>query len=159
MEVPRVLAFIGVDPGVTCGISWGTYDTRLSPEKPVWQVSAASCDDVAMRDILAWRLREWQGLFVIVQAERFVTGNKPGTKGANADATRAGVHTVSETVKRFKSATFVTQSASDVKSWATDKRLAAIGFPLAPKMRDARDAGRHMLFAAVRSGRARDPLY
>jgi hypothetical protein len=52
----------------------------------------------------------------------------------------------------------VLRPAAEVKPWATDKRLEKIGFPLAPKLKDARDAGRHMLFGAVKSGRADDPL-
>ena len=55
-------------------------------------------------------------------------------------------------------ATVVTRPASDVMTWCSDKRLETINFPLAPKMKDARAAGKHMLFGAVKSGRADDPL-
>lgn len=146
--------FMGVDPGITCGIAWATWGPFSG-----WSVRAASCDLDAMLEVLGWRLRDWQrdGVPVTLQGEKFETGNRPGAKGRDADCTRRGLEYVLSTARDF-GATFVTARAADVKPWATDKRLAAIGFPLAPKLRDARDAGRHMLYAAVRSGRAPDPL-
>jgi hypothetical protein len=51
------------------------------------------------------------------------------------------------------------RNASLVKTWATDKRLAAAGLLDATKgMQHARDASRHALYAAVHTGMARDPL-
>jgi hypothetical protein len=154
MELPIGFGFIGVDPGVTCGIAWCFYAGK-------WDTRAASCDPDGMRFILESVLCHFAvdlEIPVLVCGEKFVTGNKPGTKGVNADVTRASLSEVEALAKLFANTHYVAQTAAEVKPWATDRRLAAIGFPLAPKMKDSRDAGRHMLFGAVRSGRAADPL-
>jgi len=49
------------------------------------------------------------------------------------------------------------RSASEVKPWATDRRLRAAGLYL-PGRPHARDAGRHALYAAVQDGGHPDPL-
>lgn len=146
--------FIGVDPGVTCGVCWATYD-----EYGLWDVHAASCNFGAMTKILVWQLSSWRdlGIPVLLQGEEFRTGNQAGAKGKNADFTREALREALDLGKHY-GATVVTHTAADVMSWASDKRLKAIGFPLAPKMKDARAAGRHMMYGAVRSGRALDPL-
>jgi len=52
----------------------------------------------------------------------------------------------------------VARRATDVFSWATDKRLEKAGFPWGPKFKDARAAGKHALYLAVQDGKERDPL-
>lgn len=51
------------------------------------------------------------------------------------------------------------RSAAEVKGWATDERLKAAGIlDKLQGMRHAKDAARHALFHAVRSGVLVDPL-
>lgn len=157
MQTPGMWAFIGIDPGVTSGIAWGTCKQFIG--RQYWETHAASADPDAMLFILRRLLAEFNAMHipVLVQGEKFITSRKPGTGGKDADLTRRYLISAQSVSKEFD-ATFVQQPAGAVKPWATDKRLEAVGFPLAPKLRDARDAGRHMLFAAVKSGRVNDPL-
>lgn len=96
-----------------------------------------------------------------VAVEEFVVSNRAGSKGKDAQLTRAVAdYAVSHAagIKRNPPAFVVARRAVEVKLWASDKRLAKSGFPWGTKFKDARDAGRHALYAAVRDGKERDPL-
>jgi hypothetical protein len=156
MHTNSYRGFIGIDPGATCGIAWALYDQQTNR----WQIKAASCDPQAMLFILRHAVQELQEITrasVLVSGEKFVTGNKAGTKGANADLTREYLQKALSLAADL-GATTVTHTASEAKHWATDRRLQAVNFPLASKLKDSRDAGRHLIFSAVHSGRAQDPL-
>lgn len=96
-----------------------------------------------------------------VAVEEFVVSNRAGSKGKDAQLTRSiADYAVSRAavIRRNPRAFVVARRAVDVKLWASDKRLAKSGFPWGAKFKDARDAGRHALYTAVRDGKERDPL-
>jgi hypothetical protein len=154
---PGMWAFIGIDPGITSGIAWATYTRYINRSE--WDVHAASCDGDAMIDLMMWRISVYQaaGMPLLLCAEKFVDSNRRPGKQSDHDNTRAWAAS-SVSMARRAGVTCAERSAADVKPFCTDKRLEKIGFPLAPKLKDARDAGRHMLFGAIKSGRADDPL-
>lgn len=91
--------------------------------------------------------------------ERFVVGQR--SVGLNAPM---AAFTTREAVARLRAwsvglATLVERRAADVKPWATDERLDAVGLLEPTKgMRHARDAARHALFCAVKECGRPDPL-
>ncbi len=155
--------FIGLDPGITCGIAWATVDqfaaTGYAKGKQNWNTSAASSNYDGWRFILSAVLIDFgnRGLPVLVSGEKFLTGNRAGSKGENADLTREYLFNGLRLAKEMGASVSV-RTAAEVKPWATDRRLEKIKFPLAPKMKDARDAGRHMLFGACKVRHITDPL-
>lgn len=92
--------------------------------------------------------------------ERFVVGRR----AARSSTAAAGARTrdmvgaaAAWAVER--SVPCVQRSAAEVKPWATDARLDAVGLlALTAGMRHARDAGRHAVFCAVRDHSLPDPL-
>lgn len=97
----------------------------------------------------------------VVGVEKFEPGNRAGSTGENAQLTRRiadHAYTLVAAIKRAPAAVPRMRKAAEVKPWATDRRLDEAGFPLGAKFKDARDAGRHAMFAAVRDGKERDPL-
>jgi hypothetical protein len=150
-------AFIGIDPGITSGIAWATFTRTVNYGE--WDVHAASCDGDAMIDLMLWRISVYQeaGAPLLLCAEKFIKSNRAPGKQSDHDKTRDWVASALNMARRA-GVTCVERPASDVKPFCTDKRLERIGFPLAPKLKDARDAGRHLLFGAIKSGRADDPL-
>lgn len=151
-------AFIGIDPGITSGIAWGTFSRYVNRSE--WDLHAASCDGDALIDIMLWRIAAYQAAGCpkpLLFAEKFIQSNRHPGKQADFEKSRDWVASAVNMATR-SGATCVLRPAADVKPWATDKRLERVGFPLAPKLKDARDAGRHLLFGAVKSGKADDPL-
>lgn len=144
-------AFIGLDPGVSTGIVLGIYNSLHGK----WTIHAFQCT----ADSAPWLLEQLICTYNVnfVAAESFVTSNGAGAKGKDADTTKKVLYQA-EFVIRDHNLLFHQYPAGIVKPWATDKRLAKIGFPLGPKFRDARDAGRHMLYSAVKFAQAPDPL-
>lgn len=100
-----------------------------------------------------------------VALERFVVGQRAArsaTPTAGA-VTRAMVGVVEDWARTTGPAGWrrdlLRRSASEVKPWATDRRLEAAGLLAATHgMRHARDAARHALFCAVRDFGLPDPL-
>lgn len=148
--------YIGVDPGPSTGIVVLVFDDELNDvEWYVYQVS----DNAALL-LLGDLCRQWSPR--VVSYEEFVPSNRAGNKGKDADTTRRIAGQVETTAMGFSHRipkTFiVARKAADVKPWATDKRLEKLKFPMGAKFKDARDAARHALYAAVRDGKERDPL-
>lgn len=95
-----------------------------------------------------------------IALERFVVGPRAArssTPAAGA-ATRDMVGVVTGWASEHRVPLYA-RSAAEVKPWATDARLEAVGLlELTKGMRHARDAGRHALFCAVKDYGLPDPL-
>jgi hypothetical protein len=141
--------YVGIDPGPSTGIAVLNFNDLEPPGWEVFQVGGVSA--IWLLDHI---LRDYRPKIVAV--EEFIVSNRPGTKGADAELTRRIANQAA--AKRLNGYTVRERRAIDVKPWATDKRLAKTDFPWGAKFKDARDAGRHALYAAVRDGRERDPL-
>lgn len=145
--------YLGVDPGPSTGIALLNLEDGCSPEWTVFQVNGFGAQ---------WLLGELCRTYCPrgVSYEEFVPGNRAGTKGKAAQETRIIANNVPGIAKQNcpNGVFVVARRAADVFPWATDKRLEKSGFPLGPKFKDARSAGKHALYMAVRDGKERDPL-
>lgn len=97
----------------------------------------------------------------VVAVERFVVGRRSALSSTPAaGALTRGMVGVVEAWADRNSVKCISRAATDVKPWATDKRLAVAGLlePLTNGMRHARDAARHALFCAVKDYGLPDPL-
>jgi hypothetical protein len=145
--------YVGIDAGPSTGV------VVLSVELRSYEWSVFQCNGEAA----FWLIQTIYDRFCprMVAIEKFIPSNRAGGTGKDAELTRRIAHFASDTAIsiRRNPATFVrARSAAEVKPWATDKRLEKSGFPLGAKFKDARDAGRHALFAAVQDGKETDPL-
>jgi hypothetical protein len=145
----RVKTWIGIDPGPSCGV------VVLIWEDGTWRILAFQCNADALEELLRWLFMRFHPDAAAI--ELFVTSNKAGSKGADADITRMLVALVIMLCTEY-GVPVVRNRATDVKPWALDKRLLRIGFPMGRKFLDARDACRHALYGAVRHGKVPDPL-
>lgn len=142
---------IGIDPGPTPGIVVVEFYKGRINDLQVIQCTAGALYDV-LHGIDA-------SLADVVAVERFVAR---GRANAAQTITRDQVANLS----MHHRDRIVQRSASEVKPWATDRRLQAAVltrddtnlFLLTAGMRHARDAARHALFAAVKDGGLPDPL-
>lgn len=149
---------IGIDPGPTPGLV-GLHVTENRAPK-LMNVDVVQCSESALIHVLNG-LWDCQGSTIRLAVERFVVGSRAGrsrTASAGADTRKlvleidrwAGLHALTLPVIR---------TATAVKPWATDARLAAAGLTLPTQgMRHARDAARHALFSAVKDHGLPDPL-
>jgi hypothetical protein len=147
--------YLGVDPGPSTGLALLNLEDGCSPEWTVFQVNG---------DGAGWLLAEICRYYSprAVSYEEFVSSNRAGTKGKAAQETRRIADNVPAIAKgncrRSPPVYIVARRATDVFGWATEKRLEKSGFPWGPKFKDARAAGKHVLYLAVRDGKERDPL-
>jgi len=154
---------IGVDPGPTPGIVMLRWDLEDGGrmETPI----VVQCNFDFAHHVLDRLLGAYAGA-TIVQCERFVIGRKSMRAGAAGEATSTLIGELREVWEENDSTPngrlggrWFERSASQIKPWATDGRLAAAGLLLPTTgMRHARDAARHALFAAVHDGKIPDPL-
>lgn len=142
-------SYIGCDPGPSTGIVVLVFDD-VGVEWYVFQ-----CNSDAAIYLLGFLCQKYAPRCVSYEA--FVPSNRAGNKGKDADTTRRIALQVEVTTAICDSYS-VARKAADVKPWATDKRLEKLKFPMGAKFKDARDAARHALYAAVRDGKERDPL-
>lgn len=164
-----VLTVIGVDPGVTTGIAWLRYDEGLLCAKPM----LIQCSQGAVTFIVgsligryqlddAWEYREpAEGDRTVLAYEKFVVRYRAGrVSDAKASELTRNLIGWLEGLETSRAKPVITgRSAAEVKPWATDNRLNALGLGLsAGGMSHARDACRHALFAAVRDHNIPDPL-
>lgn len=144
---------IGVDPGPTPGLVGLLID-----EHRIVRTDVVQCTHGISADVL----RSLIGLEgpVIVQLETFVIGRgsmRAGTAGAITRQNLTVLHHVAET--SLVVSKIDVRTASQAKGWATDERLERAGLDVYVKgMRHARDAARHALYLATRSGVLFDPL-
>lgn len=141
--------YMGVDPGVSTGIA--VYDPANSSPWSVFQVNGRAAPWLIDSVLVDFKP-------VLIAVEAFEVRNSAGTKGKDAELTRFLAHYARQAAERNPDRHYVERLPGQVKPWATDKRLTKTGFPLGTKFRDARDAGRHALYAAVRDGNESDPL-
>lgn len=150
----------GVDPGPLPGIvrlhlvpaGAAALTTRLASAEAVQSTPGAL---TAVLDGLAAGSSR-----TALALERYVVGSRAARSAAAAagSATRGMVGVV-EAWGNVHCYRVHLRCAADVKPWATDERLHALGLiDLTKGMRHARDAGRHALFAAVRDYGLPDPL-
>lgn len=146
---------IGVDPGRTTGIAGlSIFDGELTNH------SLIQCT----HDVPRWLIRTMfygaQPVDRLVLAiERFVVRARAGRSNdaAAGEITRDLISALGA-IGQLHGATVYLRNASDVKPWATDKRLAAAGMNISSTMRHAGDAARHALYAAVHDCGLPDPL-
>lgn len=146
--------YVGIDPGPSTGIAILNFSDL---EPPGWEVFQCGGESAT------WLIDQIYSSFCpkIVAVEQFIVSNRPGTKGKDAELTRRIANyavSAAHGIRRNPSCKICERRAIDVKPWASDNRLNRTNFPWGAKFKDARDAGRHALFAAVHDGRERDPL-
>lgn len=155
----RVLV-VGVDPGATTGICALAFPPVVThqPGEP-WHARDVIVLECTSADSSA-RITEitdaHPGYEIILAVEKFVVSGRAGRS-----ATAAAGHATRELIAYlgYVYDTVHVRPAVTVKLWATDKRLQAAGLYAPTRGRPhARDAARHALFTAVRSGVTRDPL-
>lgn len=148
---------IGVDPGPLIGMAflWLVDDTARPSELTLTDVLQTTPG--LLDDVLSPFLTEYDAM---VAVEKFVVGYRASRSSSSGSGqlTRdvlAEVSAITVSCNRR----LVQRSASEVKPWATDKRLEAAGLmDMTVGMRHARDAARHALFTAVRDYGLPDPL-
>jgi hypothetical protein len=146
---------IGVDPGRTTGIAaLSLFDGELTSH------SLIQCSHDVPRWLVGHMFDAAQPVDRLVLAvERFVVRARAGrsSDAAAGEITRDLIGALAS-IGRDHGATVYLRSASDVKPWATDKRLEAAGITAPPAMRHSLDGARHALFAAVHDCGLPDPL-
>lgn len=152
-----VTLVIGVDPGATTGLCALSYTNGGSEASAaivvrVWQCTPDNAIEWVKSVLRTHRGHVWLAL------EQFVVGPR-ASKSATAAAGRATRQTIAE-LSVLPVQQLITAPAVRVKRWSTDKRLTAAGlFEPTIGRPHARDAARHALYAAVKAGLVRDPLF
>jgi hypothetical protein len=149
----RVLV-VGVDPGQVTGIVALPYldGRQLTP-------MVLQCDHYSAVPLVEAILRSgWHrpaDSRLVLVVEQFVVS----TRAAKSGTAEAGRITRAMIADLDALEPVLTQTAGQVKPWATDRRLAAAGL-LTPtsKLPHARDAARHALYAGVVKHLVRDPM-
>jgi hypothetical protein len=146
--------YMGVDPGPSTGIVLLIVHPDGAWMWHVFQVDGNTA---------FWLIQQLYESFSprVVAIEAFVPSNRAGTNGRDAELTRRiadHAYQLVSGIRRNPPSVPRKRKAAEVKPWANDKRLEKAGFPLGAKFKDARDAGRQAMFAAVRDGKERDPL-
>jgi hypothetical protein len=167
-----MLTIIGVDPGVTTGIAVLEYSEIINSQGPgaIPPGTLSLIDEPLLyqttpRGAVRWldtqlalygyaRERGEQRT-VVFAVEHFIEGRHSNT--AAGRRTRELVDILTAMIKAHRVQVH-TNTAAQVKPWATDKRLAAVPVPFAPGMRHALDAARHALFVATSHFDIPDPL-
>lgn len=149
--------FIGIDPGPVPGI------VHLEKRGSRLLVDAIQCTSGVAPTLLYSLLNECRSCLgqapAIVAIERFVVGRGSMKGGRAGEVTRDLIGRLQKQAADQPNVKVVMRSASEVKPWATDDRLAHADLLEPTKgMRHARDAARHALFAAVKDGGLPDPM-
>lgn len=146
---------IGVDPGGTTGMAALFISDR---GKIINAYYAQLRGDESFVDTVVRSLCfQWTDVCdVHLAVESFVVSARAG-RSANAAAGRKARDII--TLLKRVGNSYVERPAVVVKRWATNQRLEAAGIlGDTTGMQHARDASRHALYAAVRSGYMPDPL-
>lgn len=153
---PMRLVIVGVDPGVTTGLTRLTFTSGAKPEYRLAQTDP----DTALELVGYWLDQAIDpDTRTMLAVEKFVVSGRSGRSGT----AEAGAIT-RELIGRLTSLAvgagvdMACRPAGAVKPWATDTRIAAAGITIPPKMRDAADAVRHSLFCARHDCGVPDPL-
>lgn len=151
---------IGIDPGPLTGMVVLRFDDEQHWRRSVDVVQCSAGVAPALFDALLMAHAEPETTTIAI--ERFVVGNR-AARSKSASAGKITRSLITELRGRAAAADmrgrWLERSASEVKPWASDERLAAAGLLDATRgMTHARDAARHALFAAVRDAGLPDPL-
>lgn len=145
---------VGVDPGQTTGIAT-LLSLDVTPDENPQLIQCTH--GVALQIVRGLLDNAWVDRRVLA-IERFVVG----PRSSRSSSPKAGVVTreligLLQMLGEGRGALVVQRSASDVKPWATDKRLSAAGL-LVKGMPHAADAARHALYSATKDAGLPDPL-
>lgn len=144
---------IGIDPGPTPGLVRLLFVDGVLITVDVVQCSSSMLMPIALSLLQGDRIETY------LQVERFVIGRASMRSGSPGAVTRDQVGRLLEVAASIGGVYHVQRPATEVKAWATDKRLSAAALIAPTKgMTHARDAARHALFCAVADGKIRDPL-
>jgi Holliday junction resolvasome RuvABC endonuclease subunit len=144
---------IGLDPGGTTGVAVLEWTDRYD---------LIDLDQLPMGTALGtvqFMVKGYQPDAVAV--ERFIVGRRASRSGTSkaGEFARELIGAIRFERKADGGLLCAMHTASQVKRWATDKRLDAAGLLAATKGQGhARDAVRHALFTMVERGWAPDPL-
>lgn len=161
-----IVSVIGGDPGSTAGLCLLDYypvgplkEYTAKPEKTLIQ-----CDATDVVKVLEWVLAGRAHLPIVKRfagVEKWTETGKAPSRTKAADTTRQGVMRITECLELHGYRVMI-RTASEVKTWANDKRLKAAGIvgesAIHGKARDAYDAERHALHCARWDALMRDPL-
>lgn len=147
---------IGIDPGPVPGVCLlRTPSPAGRPDK--WHGELAQCTPTTMWALIAAWLDAYDVRAIAI--ESYVVGpkaarvNDQAAQRATRDILGQLRIAVPVAIPRYE------RRAVDVKTWASNKRLAAAGLLIGgSSLVHARDAARHALFAACADFRATDPL-
>lgn len=153
-----MLTVIGVDPGTTTGIATLHYNNENAETPELIQCTPGAVNWIVLAIVDDWRTAAQPDDTLVLAVEKFVVSGRSARLSAPraAGLTRHLIALLAELVKRHADH-IALRSASEVKPWATDARLAAMG-ATGRGMPHAKDAARHALFAAVRDCGMPDPL-
>jgi len=154
-----VVRVIGIDPGPVPGI------VLLDP---TGVVHAVQCSHTVASVLFAALLDQQPATPTVVQIEKFVVGRRAGASSSAkaGEQTRELIGRLREVWETFDSSVngrlgghWFERTASQVKPWATNERLAAAGLLAKTEgMRHARDGARHAIYCAVHDAGLPDPL-
>lgn len=148
------ITIVGVDPGSTTGIFVlhtrdGRADLSLSCSGQVKDYRSV------LNTVSGIVVTDDRYLNCVLAVEKFVVGSRAGRSATPKGGENARVVVaLLGTLPCFA----YYRSASQVKPWATDKRLKAAGLLALTSSTHTRDAARHALFCAVHDGYLPDPL-
>lgn len=163
-----MIRVLGIDPGGTSGLAVLEHhyadlccrDCLCNDHPPGWELTPHSQQTPGGSTVSVVRyLLDYYELQTVA-IERFVVSRRAGrSKSAGAGEKARNIIGAVTALCQESGVPLVTYSASQVKAWATDKRLEAAGL-LAPTrgLPHARDAARHALHAAVWRCGLPDPL-
>lgn len=142
-------AVLGVDPGGTTGLALVMFEEGRYHLGGHLGVPLTAAETVGQVHAMAWPND-------VLAVERFVVSRRAG-RSSSAAAGEKARHIIGalETDGAF----FLHRAtASEVKRWATDKRLAAAGLAPTQGLPHTRDACRHALYTLVKHYGCPDPL-
>lgn len=140
---------VGVDPGGVTGVALVAFeDGRYRLEAHGGLTGSA---EETVRD-----LRAFEATSAPLAVERFVVGRR-SARSASSGASDKARNVIGGLVSAFAGRVRL-HTASEVKAWATNKRLEAAGLRPSQGLPHSRDAARHALYTLVKHYRCPDPL-
>lgn len=153
---PDALGTLGIDPGPTTGMLLAVWQPGI---RAAVLVRAFECDAATAPFLLHRILDTCASMIARIGIEEFRSGPRSQRlRGTRASTTRDLVTDLAG-IARDRWRAPAARPAALVKPWATDERLDRAGL-LAPTagLPDARDGGRHALYAAAHDCGLPDPL-
>jgi hypothetical protein len=155
---PQWTHVLGIDPGPSTGIAW--LNLGSWPSDGAW-ARAMQCDAATAPWLLTQILDDLEAQGLTGHARGGIEGFAPG-RGAGAAKHGSFVNRQVEELAGICAGYGVPLTARYpvvVKTWATDRRLAAAGLlGITAKAPDARDSCRHALYTACQECSWPDPL-